>query len=136
MIHSTNYYDTLIDLAEDCPSSTSEEPPVKAKPSVANYQFETIKKSPYKWTSDDVIFGGFARRNDIPDSEYEDEKDKFFAKGQACLRASPLPKRYGWAIHHNSEGKVALIDVSSEQYQTLMNDPKIKKVRAMRSSRK
>ncbi len=136
MIHSTNYHNTLIDLAEDCPVSTSEEPPIKTKPTVANYQFDIIKKDPYKLTSDDIIFGGFAKRNDIPDSEFEEEKNKFFSRGQACLRASPLPKRYGWAIHHDSVGKVALIDVSSDEYQKLVDDPKVRKVRAMRSSRK
>ncbi|MFP3836102.1 DUF6157 family protein, partial [Chryseobacterium sp. SIMBA_028] len=61
---------------------------------------------------------------------------KFFSKGQPCLRTSPLSKRYGFGIHHDSEGKVALFPVESKDYQTFLNDDSITKVKAMRSKRK
>ncbi|WP_370872528.1 DUF6157 family protein [Paenibacillus zeirhizosphaerae] len=37
---------------------------------------------------------------------------------QACLRASMLPKKLGWGIHFNGEGKLALIPMESELYRS------------------
>ncbi|WP_262888194.1 DUF6157 family protein [Chryseobacterium gallinarum] len=55
---------------------------------------------------------------------------------RACLRSSPLAKRYGFGFHHNSEGKVALFPVESKEYQQFLNDNSVKKTKAMRSKRK
>lgn len=33
----------------------------------------------------------------------------FFSKPMACMRASPLPKPFGWGLHFDAAGKVALI---------------------------
>jgi hypothetical protein len=63
-------------------------------------------------------------------------KKQFFAKGQACLRASPLAKRYGWGIHFNLEGKIAIIGVDSKEYHNLVKDKSIQKIKAMRSAKK
>lgn len=63
------------------------------------------------------------------------EKTKFFSKGQACFRASPLTKRYGWGVHSNAEGKIALYAVGSEEYQKLSEDQALKHLKAMRSKR-
>src|SRR5688500_4446588 len=98
-----NYTDTFIEVAEDCPVLLAEIPPQKGDfKTVANLQYEMIKNNPYKFTSDDVIFAVYATRNDIPKKEFDKEKEKFFSKGQACFRSSPLAKRYGWAIHSDS----------------------------------
>ena len=135
-MHTTNYYNTFIEVAEDCPALSAEIPPQKGEAkTVANLQFELIAENPYKFTSDEVIFKGFALKNELS-SNLEQEREAYFSKGQACLRASPLTKRYGWGIHHDSEGKVALFPVDSEEYQRFVQDPAIKKVKAMRSSRK
>ncbi|WP_298711512.1 DUF6157 family protein [Micrococcus sp. 2A] len=40
-------------------------------------------------------------------------REAFFAKSQACLRASPLGKRHGWGLHHDAEGRVALVPLGS-----------------------
>ena len=84
---------------------------------------------------DEVIFKGFATKNKLS-SNLEQERDQFFSKGQACLRASPLTKRYGWGIHHDAEGKVAMYPMESEAYQAFMQDSGVKKYKAMRSKRK
>ena len=136
-MHSTNYFDTFIEVAEDSPANSAEMPPVKVdKKSVANMQFDMLWENPYKYTSDDVFFTVFARRRDISKGEWEEERQKFFSKGQPCFRASPLTKRYGWGIHSNSEGKVAMYALESEEYQQFVKDESIKKVTAMRSKRK
>lgn len=136
-MHSTNYYNTLIEIAEDCPVDVGQEPPMRGnKKSVANLQYDILSEGPYKYTSDDILFRVYAIRNDIPENEWPAEREKFFSKGQPCFRASPLTKRYGWGIHSNEEGKIALYGAESEGYEALRNVSTIDKKKAMRSSRK
>lgn len=133
---STNYYDTLIEVAEDCPAERAEVPPTKGDTgSVAALQHAMIANDPYRFTSDDVLFEVFAIRQGVPESAKGAERKGFFAKDQACMRASPLGKRYGWGVHHDSQGRVALVAVDSERYRELLSDDSIKKVKAMRSKR-
>lgn len=132
---STNYFITFIQVADDCPVISGEIPPEKSNKTVANMQFEMILSNPYKYTSDDVIFHVFAQKNGIPKSELTGEREKFFSKGQACLRCSPLTKRYGWGVHNNAEGKIAIYPIDSIEYKKFKNDENLKHVKAMRSKR-
>ncbi len=132
---TTNYYNTFIEIADDCPIAAAEVPPLKKDtPSVANLQFDMIMANPYKYTSDEVIFSIHALRNGIVNN-LEEERAAFFAKGQACLRASPLSKRYAWGTHHDAEGKVALYPLESVDYQQFINDSTLKHTKAMRSKK-
>lgn len=133
---TTNYFNTLIEVAEDCPRVTGEVPPMRGgKKSVANLQFELLAEHPYELTSDDVIFTVFAIRKGIAEPDLEEAREHFFAKGQPCLRASPLTKRYGWGVHSNDEGKIALVGVETPEYQRLVADASVTKIKAMRSRR-
>jgi hypothetical protein len=133
---STNYYNTFIEVAEDCPIHSAQVPPQRGdEKSAANLQFEMISRNPYRYTSDEVIFAVYAAKNDLTEEEYDKEKAKFFSKGQACLRASPLTKRYGWGVHSDADGKIALYAVDAEEYQRLSEDKALKHLRAMRSKR-
>lgn len=135
--HTTNYINTFIEVAEDCPSLQGMEPPVRGdKKSIANYQFELLQQHPYQYTSDDIFFSIYAKRNELLDSELDEARLKFFSKGQPCFRASPLTKRYGWGIHSNAEGKVAMYGVETEAYERLRQQADLKTVKAMRSKRK
>jgi hypothetical protein len=134
-MHSTNYTNTFIEVAEDCKAATGTVPPEKPEPTVARMQFELIQAAPYRYTSDEVLFAVYAARNRIAPEELEVWRAAFFSKGQACLRASPLAKSYGWGIHHDREGKVALYARGSEEYDELRADGSLKQLKAMRSSR-
>jgi len=134
---TTNYFNTLIEIAEDCPAISGIVPPMRGeKRSVANYQFEMIFEQPYELTSDELIFYIQAVRKEIPESEQGAAREEFFSKGQPCLRTSPLAKRYGWGIHSNAEGKVALLSADSDEYADLLNDESVTKIKALRSKRK
>jgi hypothetical protein len=131
-----NYYQTFIEIAEDCPVTVAEVPQSKGgTKSIPVLQYEMIANHPYLYTQEDVLFEVHAIRNEIPEDRKQAEREKFFSKGQPCLRTSSLGKRYGWGIHHNAEGKLALYAVESEDYRRLQNDKTIKHVKAMRSSR-
>jgi hypothetical protein len=139
-MHSTNYQDTFIQVAEDCPAASATVPPARPTPSVAERTFRMIADAPYRHTSDDVIFTVWADRNDVPEADRPAARAEFFAKGQPCLRSSDLGKRYGWGIHADAQGRVALVPVGSAEYTRLAGGhaPDGKPVtvtRAMRSRR-
>ena len=137
MTKSTNYYNTFIEVAEDTKATSGVEPPVRgSKKSVANYEFEMIHNNPYKYTSDDVFFNVYAQRNNLSKSRLREERELFFSKGRPCFRASPLTKTYGWGIHCNEVGKVAIFSMDSEEYIHFLKDKVIVKKKAIRSSRK
>lgn len=135
-IHSTNYENTFIEIAEDCPVNEGQEPPKKGdKKSIANYQYEMLKDNPYKFTSDDVFFTVFATRKEFDKKDWKGERQKFFSKGQPCFRASPLTKRYGWGVHSDENGKIAIYGADTQEYQNFVADETIRKVKAMKSKR-
>jgi hypothetical protein len=139
-MHTTNYVDTFIAVADDSSATSASVPPERATPSVAELTFRMIAENPYVYTSDDVIFGVFAERKGIPAHELADARAAFFSKGQPCLRSSDLGKRYGWGVHSDDEGRVALVAIGSEQYTALASGTTLDGVpitvtRAMRSAR-
>jgi hypothetical protein len=135
-VHSTNYRNTFIEVAADCPATSGAPPPEKGSAaSIATIQFDLIKNNPYKFTSDEVLFQVYTLRNEVTESEYEAARARFFSKGQPCLRASPLTKRYGWGVHLDTDGKVALYGCETEEYKAFLQDRSLKVVRAMRSAK-
>ncbi|WP_250633073.1 DUF6157 family protein [Rhodoflexus caldus] len=136
-IHTTNYYDTFIEVAEDTKVSYGTKPPFKTdKKTIAELQYELLVDNPYKFTSDDIFFQVFANRNDLTKAEYKQGRQQFFSKGQPCFRSSPLTKTYGFGVHADKDGKVAIFGMETEQYEKFLSDPTIKKVKAMRTSKK
>ena len=140
-LYSTNYVDTFIRVSEDCPVAAATEPPARATPSVAELTFRMISEHPYEYTSDDVVFGVWADRRNVPAVERSAVRSEFFSKGQPCLRASDLGKRYGWGAHSDADSKVAIYAMETPEYSRLAdgNDLDGKPVdvrRAMRSSRR
>ena len=135
-MHSINYYNTFIEIAADSPSDKGEMPPLKGeKKTIANLQFEMLYENPYKYTSDDVLFGVFATRQNFEKHELDEQREHFFSKGRPCFRASPLTKKYGWGVHADEEGKIAIYGAETKEYKDFVADGSIKKVRAMRSKR-
>lgn len=135
--HTTNYFNTFIEVAEDTKAIGGKIPASKSdKKTIAEIEYNLIANHPYQFTSDDVLFQVYADRNDLIEPEYKTEREKFFSKGQACLRASPLTKTYGFGIHSDSEGRVALFGMETKEYQNFLEDQNIQKVKAMRNARK
>lgn len=135
--HTTNYFDTFIEVAEDTKTVNGNKPTSKKdNKTIAEMQYDLISKNPYKFTSDDILFQTYADRNDLTKAEYKQSREQFFSKGQACFRASPLTKSYGFGVHCDGNGKIALYGMDTEQYQNFLTDTKIQKVKAMRSTKK
>jgi hypothetical protein len=134
-MHTTNYANTFIEVAEDCKARVGTVPPEKTERTIAQIQYDLISQHPYKFTSDDMIFMAHAEKKQIGPEDLEAARAAFFSKGQACLRASPLGKTYGWGVHANAESKVAIYAQGSEEYQVFARDASLKHLKAMRSSR-
>lgn len=134
-IHSTDYVDTFIEVAEDCPATTGEVPPQAEPATVAGLQYALLHGHPYERTSDDVVFTVFAQRNGIPKKDFAKRRTEFFSKGQPCLRSSPLTKRYGWGVHSDANGRIAIYPLGSKEYVRLSRDAGVKHLKAMRSKR-
>lgn len=135
-MHSTNYINTFIEIAEDCPATTAQIPPDKSgEKTIAGLQFEIVKKNPYKYTSDDVLFQVHALRNEFTKGEMAKEREKFFSKGQPCFRSSPLGKRYGWGVHSDEKGRIAIYAMESPEYKKLAKDKGLEHTKAMRSKK-
>jgi len=109
-----NYYDTLIEVADDCPVSEAELPHARGgKKTKALVEYELLVKHPYTYSQEDVAFEVYALLHSIPKRTRLKERERFLSKGHPHLRVSALAKRYGWGLHNNSAGKVALIAVGA-----------------------
>ncbi len=98
-------------------------------------EYELLVKHPYTYTEEDIAFEVYVVLHDIPKANWPKEREKFLSRGHPHLRVSALAKRYGWGIHNDADGKVALVAVESPEYKRLMNDPRTTKVKAFRSTR-
>ncbi|WP_044199866.1 DUF6157 family protein [Dyadobacter tibetensis] len=131
--HSTNYFNTFIEVAANTKAVCGVAPPVRQNRTIAERQYSLISAQPYQFTSDEILFQIYADRNDLGESEYLPARDLFFSKGQACLRASPLTKNYGFGVHFDHMGRVAIYGMETEAYENFLKDQQLVKVRAMRS---
>ena len=138
-----NYIDTFITIAPDSPVKESKVPtPRGVQPTIPQLEYELLSKSPGKYTQQEIQFEVHVRRLGLPASEVKSRRkklwDEFFSKPHACLRASALPKKYGWGIYFDSRGRITLVPMESPEYRqySAASQSGLKVVAAMRSSRK
>ena len=135
-IFTTNYHNCFIEIAEDCPAKKGEIPPEKKSgKTIAAVQYEMLSNNPYKYTSDEILFQCYLTRQENPGNDVTKLKEQFFSKGQACFRASPLTKLYGWGIHYNDDGKMALYGCESPEYKAFLKNKSLKILKAIRSKK-
>ena len=126
-MHSTNYRNALITVSTDCPVSIATAP-IKLG-TIADMQFRLLSEAPYALTSDELFLAIENKRKGPVTFE------AFFSTPKACLRTSPLVKKYGYGLHHNAEGRVALVAMESEEYISLLTNTAIEKCPGMRNAR-
>lgn len=134
-----SYADTFIRVAEDCPVQAGETPPPRVPPSVAELQHRLLIEAPYTLTEEDLYVRVHGLRRELDEDEiaaaWASLHAEVYAKPQACLRASPLTKRYGFGAHYDSEGRIGLHPVGSEGYARCASDAALTQLSAMRSRR-
>jgi hypothetical protein len=134
--------DTFVLVAPDCPVMMAAAPAARgATPAVPVIQYELLTTRPYALTLEDLIFETHVRRKGLSRAEAKARsatiRAELFAKPQACMQASALPKRYGWGVHYDSRGRLALYAMESEEYRQFAAGEVagVKVVQAMRSKR-
>jgi Family of unknown function (DUF6157) len=117
-----NYHDTFIRVAPDCPASEAVVPTGRREDkSIPQVEYELLSENPYTFTQEELLFAVHVRRQGIGEGELKARRaalwEEFFGKPRACLRASMLPKRYGWGLHFDAAGRIALVAVQSAEYR-------------------
>lgn len=140
-----SYTHTFIQVAADCPVEVGTIPANKKDSKTAHLiQYELLSQNPYKYAQGELIYEVHVQHKQIPQSEIDargaEIRQELFAKNHPCLRASMLPKKHGWGVHYNKEGKIAIYPMESEAYQQFVeagtgraDGPKL--LFAMRNSR-
>jgi len=117
-----SYTDTFILVAADCSATCGIVPVVKGdrKP-IHALQYELLSEHPYRHTHEDLLFEVHLRHKAIPvdvgEARLQEIKAELLGRPHPCLRASLLPKKYGWGVHYDRRGRIALYPMESEEYR-------------------
>ncbi|MBT4552270.1 GIY-YIG nuclease family protein [bacterium] len=90
------------------------------KKTVARIKYETLIENPYKFTERQLFYEVHVvrrKRNDLKIDSYQ-------------IKRSPLVQKFGWGIHVDNEGRLALIAKESSIYSELVANDDIKKIKA------
>ncbi|CAK4834079.1 unnamed protein product [Aphanomyces euteiches] len=134
--------DTFVRVSTDSPAEHSKVPSSKKETkSVHQIQYELLTERPYYYTHEELIFQVHLRHKGIPSDDpevsLESVREQLFSKSHACLRASMLPKQYGWGVHYDEQGRIALYGMESPEYSEFIenNEGKLTIHNAMRNKR-
>jgi hypothetical protein len=117
-----SYIGTFIQVSPDCPVEFGVVPDTKKESKPAHIiQYELLSENPYKYTHEELLFEVHVRHKGFSDGEVKNRRDEIweelFQKKHPCLRACMLPKKYGWGVHYNDEGRIAIYPKESPEYQ-------------------
>lgn len=135
-----NYYNTFIQIAPDSTATCGTPPPARdGAKSIPAIEYELLSAKPYTYTQEELLFAVHLQREEIPPAEAKAKRkqlwSQFFSKSRACLRASSLPKKYGWGFHFDTKGRISLVAVDSPDYKSFSNARNLTVIPAMRSKR-
>ena len=117
-----SYTDTFIPVAADCTAPRGVVPPARGdRKTISRLQHEILSAHPYRFTQDDLTFEVHVRHKAIPAAELKARgaqiRAELLSKPHPCLRTSPLPKSFGWGVHYDEEGRIAIFPRESEAYR-------------------
>ncbi|MBA3390336.1 MAG: GIY-YIG nuclease family protein [Rubrobacter sp.] len=121
---STSAREELIEIAADSHVIRSEEPPYGGTgKTIARVSYEVLAENPYVFSEPEFYHEVHVIRRKRPDLRIESYNIKKLA----------LVKNFGWGIHRNKDGKLALVPCESERYKELLADQLVKKTKAYRN---
>ncbi|GGG10544.1 hypothetical protein GCM10010912_63680 [Paenibacillus albidus] len=137
-----SYTNTFVRVAEDCPAETGT-PPMSCRtlPPAHVIAYELLSTHPYQYNHEELLYEVHVRHKQIPLDERVNRRDEIwnelFAKKHPCLRASLLPKKFGWGVHYNENGRIALFAKESPEYGRFVSGETegVKLLNAMRNKR-
>ena len=121
---SRPYREELIEVAEDCPVDHAVEPPNdRPNRTRARIAYEILSEHPYQYTEIEFFHELDVVRRNKPNAKIESYQ----------IKRSPLVQTYGWGIHRNQQGKLALVAMESDRYRELQGT--VKRTKSYRKSR-
>jgi len=111
------YHEELIEVAEDCPVKCAIEPPVGDPKTIARIGYEVLIENPYKFTEREFFKEVHFERRQMLNLKVESYN----------IKRSLIVRAYGWGIHRNQDGKLALVPMESAQYKELQESIKTTK---------
>lgn len=135
---------TFVRIATDCPVEKGVVPvSTRAVAPAHAIHFEMLTSSPYRYTNEELIFAVHLQRSDLTPEDLDEARrlelwQALFTRSHPCMRASPLPKKFGWGVHSDAEGRLALHCAASAAYRELVRAGErgeLKLTSAMRSKR-
>jgi hypothetical protein len=122
LMKDMGYADTFILVATDCPAERGVIPPARGdrKP-LHLLQYELLSAHPYRYMHADLLYEVHVRHKSIPDdvqrAREAEIRGELLGRPHPCLRACMLPKRYGWGIHFDPRGRIAIYPRESDEYR-------------------
>lgn len=110
-----SYTNAFITLAPDCPITVGQVP--RQPMSIAGLEHALLLGFPYRYTSPDLIFEVQQRHKNVQDAELPAFRAWLLAKLRPCMRLSMLPKRWGWGIHFDELGRMAIYGAETSDYR-------------------
>ena len=137
----TKVANTFVQIADDSPSRAGSVPPrTGGRDTIASIQYALLAERPYQYTLDDLIYEVHVRHRDVRISDQAQAAElraELLSRGHPCMRASPLTKKYGWGVHYDAQGRIAIYPVESDEYRSFSaaDDGQTKVFKAVRSAR-
>ncbi|HEY4029392.1 MAG TPA: DUF6157 family protein [Caulobacteraceae bacterium] len=125
------YRNTFISVSPDCPASAGVAPDRPL--SIAGLEYSLLIAGPYALTGEDLILAVHARHKAVAEADLEAFKAELMSRPHPCLRASLLPKRYGWGAHYDADARIALYGVETDAYRRFTTEAGLPVIPAMRN---
>lgn len=137
---SLESFNTFVSVAEDCKAEagTIPKPKKDGKQTVAEVHYRMLVEEPYQHTQEEILFQSsnlMRNTSGLTKEEKADLRAEFLSKSQACLRASPMGKSYGWGIHFDDQGRAAAYGRETAEYKELINNYLLEQTKAMRTKK-
>jgi hypothetical protein len=112
---ATGYTNAFVTIAPDCPVAAGTVP--RQPMSIAGLEHALLAGNPYHYAAHDLILDVHRRHKNVGDSELDEFRAVLFAKSHPCMRLSMLTKRWGWGVHYDDQGRMALYGAETPEYR-------------------
>jgi hypothetical protein len=113
----------LIEVAEDYQEKYAQEPPNRNPKTISRIEYELLVENPYKYTERELFHEVHVVYRGRPDLKIDSYN----------IKRSTLVQSFGWGLHRNDQGKLALVAFESDRYKMLQN--LIKRTKSYRKNR-
>lgn len=129
----TGYRNAFITAAPDCPVAVGTVP--RQALSIAGLEHALLIDRPYHYTARDLVLDVHRRHKNVGESELDAFRAFLFARSHPCMRLSMLTKRWGWGVHYDEQGRMALYGAETPEYRRFASRSDLR-VMAARPSRR